>query len=395
MRVALLQNFVAPYRIPLYEKLRDRLGALKIFISTPMESDRPWIPDWGTLDVEVQKNFTINQPVRDPSGFSRTLRIHFPYDTLPRLWSFRPDAVISVELGARSLQAAIYRVLRPSSRLVIWCKLSEHSERAWGGIRNRLRAWILRRADGVMVNGESGARYIARFGVPDSLIFRINQPIDVDRFTRVPRQRSDTARARMLCCGSLTERKGLVPFLRRLDLWARLHPEKALEIWWLGDGELGPVLERQSVSSNLTQHFVGAVPYDDLPSWYSQADILVFPTLLDEWGLVVNEAMAAGLPVLGSIYAQAVTELVADGVTGWIFDPTSDSNVTDALDRIWATPDDVLIDMRAMGKARIAGLTPETAAEKMLDALRGVLAKPWLSPAALPGEATASPLSGS
>src|ERR1700680_3240756 len=107
MRVLLLQNFVAPYPVPLYERLRERVSEFKVLISTPMEPDRPWKAEWGTVDVEVQQNVTIHRTVRDLSGFTRTLQVHFPYDTLPRLWRSHPDAVISVELGLRSLQVAI------------------------------------------------------------------------------------------------------------------------------------------------------------------------------------------------------------------------------------------------------------------------------------------------
>ena len=374
MRVALLQNFVAPYRVPLYERLRDRLTSLKIFVSTPMESDRDWKVEWGTLDVAVQRNVTFCQPVKDPGGFTRVVQVHIPWDTLPRLWRYRPDAVITVELGPRSLQVALYKLLFPSTRLLVWCKLSEHTERAWGGVRHLLRRFILARADGVVVNGESGARYISRFGLPDDRIFRINQPVDVGRFARVRRQRLDTARTRILCCGSLTARKGVVPFLHQLDTWARANPNERLEIWWLGDGDQRPELEAFHCPPNLTQRVIGSVPYADLPEWYSQADILAFPSLLDEWGLVVNEAMAAGLPVMGSIYAQAVTELVADGVNGWVFDPKSDRSVQSALDRIRATPPDALTSMRHAARQRISGLTPETAAAKMFEALCAIAA---------------------
>ncbi len=372
MRVALLQNFVAPYRVPLYERLLGRVGALKVFVSTPMESDRDWKVDWGTLDVVVQKNVTVRRPCPDPLGFVRTLQVHFPYDTVPQLWRFRPDAVISVELGLRTLQSAVYRMLRPSSRLLIWCKLSEHSERGWGRVRQALRRFLFARADGVMVNGESGARYVAGFGVPDHRIFRINQPVDVALFAAVPRQRPDGARTRLLCCGVLAARKGVVPFLVQLDRWARANPAEPLELWWLGDGPLRPELEAFECAPNLAQRFLGAVPYAELPEWYSQADVLAFPSLLDEWGLVVNEAMASGLPVLGSRYAQAVTELVADGVTGWVFDPIREDSVQAALDRVRDTPPGQLARMRDAARRRIAALTPDTAAARIFDALRTV-----------------------
>ena len=109
MRVALLQNFVAPYRVLFYERLAAKVGAFRVFVSTPMESDRCWAVEWGTLDVAVQRNLTVRRPYHDGLGFSRELQMHLPYDTIPRLLKFRPDAVISVELGARSLQAVLYK----------------------------------------------------------------------------------------------------------------------------------------------------------------------------------------------------------------------------------------------------------------------------------------------
>lgn len=370
MRVALLMNFVAPYRVPLFERLQDLVGELQVMISTPMESDRAWVPDWGSLDVVVQRNVTLRPTTTDLFGFRRNLQIHIPYDTLPRLLRYRPDVVISAELGPRTLQALAYKVLRPRTPFVVWCLLSEHSERGWGRVRHAVRRAIMRRADAVLVNGESGARYIARFGVPDGRIVRINQPVDVARFAAVPRTRPDGAVSRLLHVGFLTERKGVVPFAERLISWARRNPSRMLEIWWLGDGAQRHVLEELAWPDNLRPVFLGNKPYEEVPGIYAQCDLLVFPTLLDEWGLVVNEAMAAGLPVLGSIYSQAVEELVAEGGTGWMFDPIDDASAELALDRALSAAPALLAEMRAQARRRIAGLTPDTAARRIADAVR-------------------------
>jgi glycosyltransferase involved in cell wall biosynthesis len=371
MRVALLQNFVAPYRVVFYERLAARLDAFRVFVSTPMESDRQWAVEWGSLDVVVQRNVTLRRPYRDSLGFSRELQLHVPYDTIARLWQFRPDAVISVELGARSLQAVIYKLLRPRVRLLIWCKLSEHSERNWGRARHTLRRFILRHADGVLVNGESGARYIAKFGVPDRLIARINQPVDVSRFAAVPRTRDAGLASRLLCAGTLTARKGIMPFAHALIAWAKAHPDRSIEIWWLGDGELAASLAALVLPPNLTQRLCGSVSYADMPGYYAQCDLLAFPSLLDEWGLVVNEAMAAGLPVLGSTLAQAVTELIEDGHTGWVFDASDAAGMRAAIDRALAAGPDQVARMRDAARARIARLTPDTAAARIAAALIG------------------------
>ena len=254
-------------------------------------------------------------------------------------------------------------------RLLIWCKLSEHSERNWGRVRLALRRFILGRADGVLVNGESGARYIARFGVPDRAIHRINQPVDVSRFAAVERTRDPGLACRLLCVGALTARKGLVPFARALIAWAKANPQRQIEIWWLGHGELAETLAALVMPENIKQRFCGAAPYNDMPGYYAQCDLLAFPSLLDEWGLVVNEAMAAGLPVLGSVLAQAVTELVEDGLTGWAFDPSDPAAMQGAIARALDTRPEQMVGMREAARQRIARLTPESAATRIAAAL--------------------------
>jgi glycosyltransferase involved in cell wall biosynthesis len=376
MQVALLMNFIAPYRVTLLEALRDRVGALRVFISTPMERERAWEADWGSLDVVVQRNISFRGTYRDMFKFSRPLQIHLPYDTLPQLRRFRPDVVISGELGMRSLQAAIYRMLHPKVRLLIWATLSEHSERGWGRMRHALRRFILRQADGVLVNGESGARYIAGFGLPQKRIYRINQPVDVALFAGEPRRRPDDANTRLLFAGMLTPRKGLLPFVDCVAGWARANPQRSLELWWLGDGELRDALAAADLPGNVSQRFLGHVAYSELPQFYAQADMLMFPTLLDEWGLIVNEAMAAGLPVLGSIYSQAVEELVEDGRTGWLFDPLQPASMRAALDRAMAMPAAGLVTMRAAARARIADLTPANAGLLIAQALESLVSWP-------------------
>jgi glycosyltransferase involved in cell wall biosynthesis len=370
MKVALLTNFIAPYRLPLLEDLRNRVGDFRVFLSTPMEADRQWEVNWGKLDVTVQRNLSWGARYHDSLGFSRNLQIHLPYDTIPQLSRFQPDVVISAELGMRSAQAALYRTLKSNTSLLIWATLSEHSERDWGIARRVMRRSILSRADGVLVNGESGARYIRSFGMPDQWIFRVNQPVDVDIFAGVSGPCSPASTRRLLYVGALSPRKGLVGFMRILLSWAANNRDKAIEINWLGEGDDRRALSAMDLPNHVTQHFLGNRPYHDLARIYAAADVLFFPTLMDEWGLVVNEGMASGLPVLGSIYSQAVEELIEDGVTGWTFDPIAEKSVIAALDRSFAVPSAKLKAMGDAGRRRIMTLTPASASERIVNAMQ-------------------------
>jgi glycosyltransferase involved in cell wall biosynthesis len=367
-RVALLTNFVAPYRVPLFRYLAGRLGALKIFVSTEMEPNRSWPVDWGDLDVEVLNTWSVRETSQHPHAFDDPSFVHFPYDALIRLRRERPDVVVSGQLGASSLLAAVHCLFRKRTKLVLWLTLSEISELGRGGFRRQLRRRLLARADALLVNGDSGARYARSLGTPEQKIFRVYQAVEPSAFEG-PHHRGTGSTLRLLFVGSPEPRKGLGPFLERLAARAAAHPEREIELRVAGThaSELESSLPK--LPTNLDVHWLGNVSYDQMPALYADADVLAFPTLADEWGLVANEALSAGLPVLGSVYSQAVVELIEDGRTGWTFRPDDDDECQAALERVIAASPETL---RAMGNAcreRITDFGIEAVGERMLAAI--------------------------
>ncbi len=376
LKVFLLTNVIPPYYLPVFEHLRDHLDGLRIFVSTPMEPNRNWKPEWGDLPVTVQKSKTYTTCWRHEQGFSDAVWRHIPYDTLPRLIRQRPDVVISAQLGFRTLQAALYRKLFPKSRLIVWLGLSEHTEKGLPAWRIRQRKALLRLADAVLVNGASGMNYLLSLGVPSEKIFPLPYCAKIATHLERPLEREPNVARRLLYVGQLIARKGLAPFLIVLSNWLQDHPGARCEFWIAGDGPLRGELERYPAPRQLRLRFLGSVAYEDLPEVYAQGGILVFPTLADEWGVVVNEALAAGLPVLGSLYSQAVQELVQNEVDGWTFRPDYPKEMYDALDRAMNARDKQIDEMRHAGRERIRLLSPEYGAKCHLAAIDFVRSSP-------------------
>ena len=375
-RVALLVNFVPPYRVALLEAFRDRLATLRVLVSTPMEPNRDWPVRWGRLDVVVQRSFTLKKRWRHPAGFAENGYVHVPYDTVFQLWRYRPDVVISGELGLRTCLAVLYRRLNPAAKFIIWAAVSEQSEQCRGWWRESIRRWVLPKADLVMVNGQSGRRYVARFGVAPKRIFTVvPYTANVGAFDEVAAEKPGHTVERILYVGQLIERNGLVPFLSVLSQWARVHPERRVEFRLLGEGPLRSTLEQFSVPSNVSLQVLGPAVYDALPCVYAQADILVLPTLADEWGLVVNEALAAGVPILGSLYSQAVEELVKDRQNGWTFVPDSPGQMYAALDAALQTTAEELQRMRQIARTEALELSPSRVADRLAEAVEWVVRK--------------------
>jgi glycosyltransferase involved in cell wall biosynthesis len=251
----------------------------------------------------------------------------------------------------------------------LWADLSEHTEREIGWARTTLRRFLLKTADSVIVNGQSGARYIRGLGVRAEKIVVAPYTAPVKLFDEIPMPRDKNADGRLLVVGQMIESKGLQLFVQSLCRWNANRGKARCEVWFVGDGPLRGNLQQIIQRAGISARFVGAIPYEDLPKYYRECSFLAFPTLSDTWGLVVNEALASGLPVLGSVYSQSVQELVRDGYNGWIFKPDSYEETSRMLDHAYGTAPLDLARMRVNARHTTLHLTPEFQARQFSAAI--------------------------
>lgn len=369
-RVVLLTNIISPYLVPVLSALSRRLRGLRIMLSAPMERGRPWPAKWDGLDVVVQKSFSVEVKQSHPQGFSDRVARHFPYDTLAQLIRLRPSVIVSAQLGFRTIQAILYRTVFKQSKLVIWVDASEHTERRLSACHNMVRRALLRHADAVLAVGKSGKRYVESLGVCPDCLIDVPYVTDPQLFRTCDLHRAPDAAHRLIYVGQLIDRKGLLPFLHELVHWSQRNPARNSEWWLVGDGPLRTSLQRVRAPDNLSLKFLGNVPYGSLADLYGQAGICVLPTLADTWGLVVNESLAAGLPVLGSLYSQAVSDLIEDGINGWTYRPDAEGDTQRALDQALNASSAQLAGMRVAARQSISFLTPEYAADRFVRAIR-------------------------
>jgi glycosyltransferase involved in cell wall biosynthesis len=370
-RVVLLTNFLPPHQLPLMREIQARIGGFSIYVSTPMEPNRRWQPAWQGLRVRVQHSWTIVRKWKHPDGFVEGNYVHIPYDTLVVLRRDRPDVVISSELGARTILAAAYaRVYR--KRLLTWATISESTERGRSALRTSIRRILIHLSDGVIVNGRSGEDYI-RSLVPKARVYQIPRPVDFEAFSTTGVRRSPASRHTLLYVGSLSHRKGILPFIRALGRWAHAHPDRHVRMHVVGYGPLESEIAALRLPANVSLQRSEHVPYERVPPLYEEAGALTLPTIADEWGMVVGEALASGIPVLGSVASQAVTELIEDGVTGWRFDPLDPSSIEVAIDRFFSTPPERLEEMGAHGRRVAEGLGSRAVAQMFMNAIRDQL----------------------
>ena len=352
--------------------LRERVDRLHIYISTPMEPNREWEPVWDDLPVTVQRCVTVRRDWKHPDGFIEANYLHLPYDTLLLLHRDHPDVVVSNELGARTVQAVVYAKLY-RKKLLIWATVSESTEKGRSALRVWTRRHLLRAADAVIVNGRSGAAYIRTLHA-GARLYEIPRSVDFASFGRIPIERELGTRYTLLYVGQLTRRKAILPFVSALADRALAHPSASIRMRIVGRGPQEGILRALRLPPGLSLTIEPPVPYEELPRLYSQAGVLVLPSLADEWGKVVGEALASGLPVLGSTASQAVDELVLEGETGWRFDPLDPSAMRAAIDRFLGSSASDLERMGRMGKSLARRIDANAVASRFGEAVETELA---------------------
>jgi glycosyltransferase involved in cell wall biosynthesis len=160
-----------------------------------------------------------------------------------------------------------------------------------------------------------------------------------------------------LVAGRLVAAKGVRPLL---IAWRSM--EASLRSDWtllfVGDGPLRGEIEAAARAAEPGEiACAGAIPSSGMADFYAGADLLVFPSLGDPWGLVVNEALACGVPALCSRLAGCADDLIRPGENGWLFDPTDAGDFSRTLTRALTAGD--LEEMGARGRHTAKRFAPE------------------------------------
>jgi glycosyltransferase involved in cell wall biosynthesis len=157
-------------------------------------------------------------------------------------------------------------------------------------------------------------------------------------------------------------------------LWASV-PNQLPYLLIVGDGEERPRLEARARELALEGvRFLGFRNQSELPAFFALADVFVLPSRHEPWGLIVNEAMASGCAVIVSNEVGAHSDLVTDGVEGFVFPVGDIDALTTALARVLSSPEQTQ-RMREAAKTRIASWDFEADVRGLHQALATVTGK--------------------
>jgi glycosyltransferase involved in cell wall biosynthesis len=372
-RVVIVTEIIAPYRIPVFNALAQHHGIdlHVIFLAENDRTQRQWL---------VYKD-----------------EIRFPYEVLPS-WRRRvgrhcfllnrgakaalqraaPDFIVCGGYNYVAAWQSMSWARQNGVPFSLWAESTSKDLRAGHAWTELLKAKFLRRCDSFVVPGKSSGEYLETYGVAEEKIFVAPNAVDTQLFARqasVIRRDAATHRQALglpdrffLFAGRLEREKGIFDLLRAYDA---LSPELQREIGlvFVGDGvERSALLKRAAAINPGSIQLVGFAQRERLAAYYALADIFVFPTHTDPWGLVVNEAMACGLPVISSNAAGCVADLVESGWNGRVVSAGDVTQLSSAMDEL-ARDAKLRSIMGQRSRERIAQYSPEAWAAGMAAAV--------------------------
>ena len=258
----------------------------------------------------------------------------------------------------------------------------DEPRRAW---KEGLKSRVVRRCAAGLVGGAPHADYLAALGMPRGRIFPGYDAVDNAHYANgaaAARADEPAARVRLglparyfLASSRFVPQKNLPVLLTAYAAYRRAAGPDAWALVLLGDGPLRASLAAQASALGIAEDvsLPGFKQYDELPAYYGLAGAFVHASTREPWGLVVNEAMAAGLPVLVSDRCGCACDLVAAGENGWTFPPDDPSALAVLLARVAACDPPALAALGEDSRRRIEGWSPDAFAENLRRAVRAAV----------------------
>ncbi len=325
VRVALLTEIISPYRIPVFNELAaDARVELDVLFFSETEARRNWGIPWNKMRFLYRVLPGLLVAHRYQGG-----PIFLNPGIMSALWRGKYQAVICFGYHHPTIWLALLWCRLARVRALLWSESTQRDARLSGTLVNGLKRRLIQCFDGFVAAGKNQVDYLRYLGAPAEQIWVAPDAVDSDFFTtqsRICRERRVEIKRSLgvqgpvvLYVGRLLDAKGI---LELLEAFEEVVSRQQATLFLVGDGpdrfryrEICREREMNSV------RFEGVRSQQDLPRYYGIADVFVFPTHSDPWGLVLNEAMCAGLPVICSTAAGAAADLVRPGHNGFVHEP--------------------------------------------------------------------------
>ena len=338
--VAFVSNIFSKYREPCFSRLAERLDKRVTFYFLTRKIDhRSMLIAKQHPDIQAQwlRGWKWRSPPKDDRHLN---------DILPIIQG-KPDImVLSAWDEPTYVLLWLWGVLL-RKKIIFWIESTAADARR-RGLKETYKKLLLSQASGCIVPGMKSFDYCRILGMPENRIFVAPNAVDRDFFRSqadhlLPRREEirlelGFSGVVILFVGRMTEEYKHISYLMRS--FQQLHTSgEEVSLALVGDGS-----DRNSYEEMVKRHnifgvqFLGEMDHDQLCRVYAAADIMVLPSRSEPWGLVLNEAMEFGLPLVVTDRVGAGPDLVHPGKNGFIIPSGDETALAEALEKLINDP---------------------------------------------------------
>ena len=342
-RLVILTEIISPYRIPLFNALAENRD-VDLHVIFLAETD-PNLRQWRVYKDEIRFSQQVLPSWRKKIGRYNVLLNH---GIARALSSFSPHAILCGGYNYVASWQSLVWAQRHSIPFLLWSESNLYELRRGHALVEFLKSEFINRCNAYVVPGHWAREYLRARKIPKDVIFPAPNAVDNDLFgTAAASARQNSASNRrelslperyFLFVGRLVREKGVFELL---TAYAQLNENlrRQFGLVFVGDGVCRDQLREQAASIYPgTVRFVGFAHREQLATYYALAEMLILPTYSDTWGLVVNEAMACGLPIILSRAAGCGPDLVKENWNGLLIPPRDVFELASAMTTIACNP---------------------------------------------------------
>jgi glycosyltransferase involved in cell wall biosynthesis len=284
-----------------------------------------------------------------------------------------------------AIAAALWaRLHHCQSVLMTESTAADHARSWW---KEKAKSLLIRALfDWAIAGGTAHRRYLEELGFPMDRVMRFYDVVDNSYFRersielcQRPASEFGLPSGYFLYIGRLSEEKNVAGLIDEWSVYREGGGTWPLVI--VGNGPAFSDLQERASRSRFASdvHFAGHKGVRELAAYYAFGICFVLPSTREPWGLVVNEAMAAGLPVVVSNRCGCAEDLVQPGINGFVFDPARAGDLTQCLQRIEAAGHGQLAQMGAASQEIIERFSPEAFGDQVAQIASAALDNPQQS----------------
>jgi glycosyltransferase involved in cell wall biosynthesis len=341
-KVLLITNIPNPYRVPLFNELSKQLKNenihLKIIFANKTYKRRLF--QLNENEFQFDYSFLDNEAITIGNN---TENSYFTYKGLSQqLKKEKPDAIVVSGFSSATVKVFLYSLLTRTP-YIIWNGSIAKKGRKDSLVRTIQRKLLTRFASAFVAYGTKAKSYLTSIGAREEKVFIATNTVDTSFFE----QETEKHRAAIvndgihhfIYLGYLVPRKNVGQLIEIAKILKTQRNDFCIDI--IGDGESKVTLENLVKEYQLSDQikFHGFKQKEELPPYFAKTKALLFQTDFDIWGLVLNEAMAAGVPCLSSINAGASEDLIENGINGYIVDYQNKEEIVEKINFIIENPE--------------------------------------------------------